>query len=572
MNVVRLGALLFAIILSSGCSTIFEYKMVGKFNDHNELIIGDLIHDASVGIAQISATMQNTGIRCHGSSRVTYVPLSFGCAGQRGTAVLNCDDGRTANANWTANGCQSGYGTGSDSDGIGFSFTFGLTEGQAKAALEKMRPTVARKPDPPIYHPKDLRICNMATTENGAIWVSDTSPYRPYKTEASRRGLTLVDCADLISSGREVASKLKVKPKRKVSNSTAVTTLHLPEKLSADGEEVQVSGRVSGNDDVVEIRVLGKSIPLGPDGKFQVTLYVPGNGLEVDVEAVDAWNKRITKTVSISRTIPKASPTNAFSPLNPTNVAVQIRKNAVALIIGLSEYQDAPTAPFADRDAEYFRDYAHRALGVPQSNIKMLVNGDASRTGLQKALKLWLPAIASPDQSDVFVFFAGHGLANAGGDKLYFLPYDTDIALLDDTALLRDEVFVSLSNAKPRSVTFFLDTCYSGGTRTEQPLVADARGIRVVAKPTRIPSNFAVLSAAGNDQISSSLPEAKHGLFSYYLMKGLEGDADLNDDRKITVGELHQFVLRNVPRQAVSFGRNQNPQLAGDKERVLVIF
>ena len=571
MNVVRLVATIFATLLFSGCTTI-EYKMVGKFDDHNELILGDLVHDLSVGIAQISATMQNTGIRCHGESRVTYYPSSFGCAGQRGTAELKCEDGRSANANWTAESCTSGYGTGSDSDGIGFSFTFGLSESQAKAALEKMRPSVAQKPDPPIYNPKDLRICNMATTENGANWVSDTSPYRPYKTEASRRGLTLAECLNLISTGRETASKLKVRPKRKVRNYAAVTTLHLPEKLSADGEEVQVSGRVSGNDDIVEIRVLGKSIPLGTDGKFEVTLYVPGNGLEVEVEVVDAWNNRIRKTVSISRTIPTALPTKEFSPLNPTNVAVQVRKDAVALVVGLSEYQDAPTAPFADRDAEYFRDYAHRALGVPKPNIKMLVNEDASRTGLMKVLKLWLPAIATPDQSDVFVFFAGHGLANAVGDKLYFLPYDTDLALLDDTAVLRDEVFASLLNAKPRSVTFFLDTCYSGGTRTEEPLVADARGIRVVTKSTRIPPNFTVLSAAGNDQISSSLPEAKHGLFSYYLMKGLEGNADLNDDRKITMGELYQFVLRNVPRQAVSNGRKQNPQLAGDKNRVLVNF
>ena len=75
-------------------------------------------------------------------------------------------------------------------------------------------------------------------------------------------------------------------------------------------------------------------------------------------------------------------------------------------------------------------------------------------------------------------------------------------------------------------------------------LVADARGLRVSAKSDDLPANFTVLSAAANDQISSSLPEAKHGLFSYLLMRGLEGDADADRDRMITAGRtlwLHRW-------------------------------
>ena len=67
-------------------------------------------------------------------------------------------------------------------------------------------------------------------------------------------------------------------------------------------------------------------------------------------------------------------------------------------------------------------------------------------------------------------------------------------------------------------------------------------------------------------------PEADHGLFSYFLMKGLEGDADTNNDKKITNGELHNYVRSNVARQAVRLGREQTPQLQGDENRVLVEF
>ena len=67
-------------------------------------------------------------------------------------------------------------------------------------------------------------------------------------------------------------------------------------------------------------------------------------------------------------------------------------------------------------------------------------------------------------------------------------------------------------------------------------------------------------------QTAKMLDEAKHGLFSYYLMQGMEGDADTNKDRKITSGELHDYVLPNVFR----LQRNQTPELQGSTKRVLV--
>ena len=70
----------------------------------------------------------------------------------------------------------------------------------------------------------------------------------------------------------------------------------------------------------------------------------------------------------------------------------------------------------------------------------------------------------------------------------------------------------------------------------------------------------------GMKQTAKMLDDAKHGLFSYYLMKGMEGDADANKDKKITSGELHKYVLANVSRMQ----RNQTPELQGDQSRVLV--
>ena len=74
------------------------------------------------------------------------------------------------------------------------------------------------------------------------------------------------------------------------------------------------------------------------------------------------------------------------------------------------------------------------------------------------------------------------------------------------------------------------------------------------------------------DQISSGLKEAKHGIFSYYLMKGLEGNADINKDKKITNGELLAYMDENVSQKASELGRQQNPSLAGDPKKVLMSY
>jgi len=118
----------------------------------------------------------------------------------------------------------------------------------------------------------------------------------------------------------------------------------------------------------------------------------------------------------------------------------------------------------------------------------------------------------------------------------------------------------------------FMDTCYSGAAKGgKKTLVADARALRVVRKDRRsiLPETFTLFSAAANDEIASSHPTLKHGLFSYWMMRGLGGEADGNSDSKITAGELHTFVSRNVQRDAVSIGRKQTPQLVGDVDRVV---
>ena len=76
---------------------------------------------------------------------------------------------------------------------------------------------------------------------------------------------------------------------------------------------------------------------------------------------------------------------------------------------------------------------------------------------------------------------------------------------------------------------------------------------------------------AGGKEISSAWPEKKHGLFSYYLMKGMRGDADANKDKQITVGELGDYVKENVSEMAGMLDREQTPGLQTmNREKVLI--
>ena len=202
-----------------------------------------------------------------------------------------------------------------------------------------------------------------------------------------------------------------------------------------------------------------------------------------------------------------------------------------------------------------------------------MVDEEASLIKSISTINKWLPSKIKSNQTELIIFFAGHGLASNNGEELYILPQDSDPDLLRRTALSRTELFEQIIRLNPKSVTMFMDTCYSGISRDEKMLLASARPIRIVADDQEgIPDNFTIFTASKLDQISSGLKEAEHGIFSYYLMKGLEGKADSNQDKKITNGELLAYMDENVSQKAAEQGREQNPSLAGDPDKVLISY
>ena len=104
-----------------------------------------------------------------------------------------------------------------------------------------------------------------------------------------------------------------------------------------------------------------------------------------------------------------------------------------------------------------------------------------------------------------------------------------------------------------------------GGT-----LMASARPLVITNQDKQYPSNFSVLSATVPNQISFSNPALKHGIFSFYLMKGLEGYADGDNDGKIIVSELDKYLRVSVGNSALTMNKRQTPYVVGDFEKVIV--
>jgi osmotically-inducible protein OsmY len=325
---------------------------------------------------------------------------------------------------------------------------------------------------------------------------------------------------------------------------------------------------ITTNSDTASLRVNEDEEGGRADGRYSVRRFARVGENKFEVVATDRFGNTQRQTVSVVRE--PLDTTVRFATLNPGALRAKPATNAVAIIIGIQDYRRVPKADFASNDARVFYDYAIRGLGVRPENVKLLTDEQADDVAILGAFKNWLPLKSRGAKTDVYVFYSGHGYPSDDGTSLYFLPYGVDRQFLDRTAIKQSEIVSALQAVSPRSVTLFLDACYSGQSRTGETLLAGARPILIQPKASTFPSNFTVLSASAPEQIASSSADLKHGIFSYFLMKGMEGEADQNKDGAITVREMQAYLSDSVGRKAMSISRTQQPQLVGDQSRVLM--
>lgn len=243
------------------------------------------------------------------------------------------------------------------------------------------------------------------------------------------------------------------------------------------------------------------------------------------------------------------------------------------MIFGIENYKNVSPVRFAGRDAEFIKEYFIQVLGIPSENIYFKTNDGASLSEFNTVFNArgWLERNANRPDNEIFIFYSGHGVPDANGRQAYLLPYDGNPNYPANSGYDMQQLYSNLGRLNVKQITLFLDSCFSGANRDNEIILADAKALFISPELPAVAPKVAVFSAAGGSQVSSAYADQQHGLFSYYLMKGLRGEADANGDKKITQQELNSYLAGNVSTTARRLGREQDPQLqSGDPQRVLV--
>ena len=240
--------------------------------------------------------------------------------------------------------------------------------------------------------------------------------------------------------------------------------------------------------------------------------------------------------------------------------------NTYAVIVGISKYENAGITQldYAHRDAQVFADYLKSKAGglVPEDHIRLLTNENATYAAIYDALNWLLETCHENDL--VYFYFSGHGdMENNTIYKLGFLlSYNTPrINYINNAVRIEDlnNIANTLSVANKAKVVLITDACHSGKLAG-----GENRGTFLVGQQLRAAKKGEVrITSCATDQLSMEDQGwgGGRGVFSYYLVKGLEGLADYGNDGIVTVNEIKNYLDTSLAHDALLTERaqKQNP-------------
>ena len=260
-------------------------------------------------------------------------------------------------------------------------------------------------------------------------------------------------------------------------------------------------------------------------------------------------------------------------------VTKQKNPNAVAVIIGIKEYanSDIPTVEYAKRDAIFMREYLIKVLGYDSKNI-LPQNPDELMTvgNMKNLIRNKLPRFVKPDESsDIFIYYVGHGAPSTESQQPFFVPYDCDPNFVsNENAYKMEEFYQDIAKIKSKKKIVVIDACFSGQSGDGKSLVKNASPVLLKVDNTLFKDkNAVVFQSSKMNQVSNWYPEKKHGMFTYFFLKGLKGEADGNKDGKITLQELGNYINdenNNLPYvSGREFQRLQEAVVIGAKDEII---
>jgi tetratricopeptide (TPR) repeat protein len=221
-----------------------------------------------------------------------------------------------------------------------------------------------------------------------------------------------------------------------------------------------------------------------------------------------------------------------------------------ALLVGISKYKRPELSlQFAEADASTFGKLLEspRGGGIPPENVMLLTDEKATTAAVRNAFQDFLKRRATKNDT-VVILVAGHGTVETPGSKnAFILTYDADPQDLNSTALPMSELRALFEDQlkKVGRVLLFVDVCKAGAIGSIQNTTVSAD----VQHLGDVEGDLFGLLASRPKEVSIEGPQfgGGHGVFSYYVMKGLEGAADDNKDGLVDANELIQYVSTQVP-------------------------
>lgn len=275
---------------------------------------------------------------------------------------------------------------------------------------------------------------------------------------------------------------------------------------------------------------------------LHINQSITNNNIIIKEKEINTKNQDI-RIASISSDIDKNIPE-----------AINSNSNTFAIVIANETYSREANVPYAVNDGNIFKEYCRNCLGIPEKNIHLITN--ATLNDIRHEVK-WIQDVAEVYKGDakIIFYYAGHGIPDEKSKNAYLLPtdgYGSDVA----TGYSLENLYKTFGSLPSKSITVFLDACFSGAKR-DGNMLASARGVAIKVKQTIPVGNMVVFTAAQGDETAYPYKEEEHGLFTYYLLKKLQ-----ETKGNATLGELSDYIKEQVERQSiVTNGKLQSPSI-----------
>lgn len=229
-----------------------------------------------------------------------------------------------------------------------------------------------------------------------------------------------------------------------------------------------------------------------------------------------------------------------------------INDKIFAVIIANENYQNTSNVPYAINDGGVFRNYCEKVLGIPTKNIHYIAN--ATLNNIQGEVN-WLENVlrSYEGEAKAIFYYAGHGIPDESSKDSYLLPVD-GIGSNVKTGYKLETLYATLGSLPSKSITVFLDACFSGANRDGEMINPNLRGVVIRANSAAPSGNVVVFSAAQGYETAMPYTEEAHGMFTYYLLKKLQ---ETSGD--VTYEELGNYLQKNVRQQSSILGKPQTP-------------